>query len=40
MKILEIKKFIEKTLDNNKASNIISINLKKKSYIADYIIIS
>ena len=40
MKILKIKKFIEKTLDNNKASNIISINLKKKSYIADYMIIA
>ena len=40
MKISEIKKFIEKTLDNNKANNIISIDLKKKSYIADYMIIA
>ena len=40
MKILEIKKFIESTLDQNKASNIITINLKKKSYIADYMIIA
>ncbi len=40
MKILEIKKFIENTLDQNKASNIITINLKKKSYIADYMIIA
>tara|TARA_B100000029_G_C17436269_1_gene909787 strand:- start:568 stop:915 length:348 start_codon:yes stop_codon:yes gene_type:complete len=40
MKIIEIKKIIEKTLDENKASNIITINLKKKSYIADYMIIA
>ena len=40
MKIIEIKSVIEKILDNNKASNIISINLKKKSYIADYMIIA
>ena len=40
MEIIEIKSVIEKILDNNKASNIISINLKKKSYIADYMIIA
>ena len=40
MKILDIKKNIEKILDNNKAANIISINLKNKSYIADYMIIA
>tara|TARA_B100000123_G_scaffold115025_1_gene84670 strand:- start:245 stop:592 length:348 start_codon:yes stop_codon:yes gene_type:complete len=40
MKIIEIKKIIEKTLDKNKAQNIISINLKNKSYIADYMIIA
>ena len=40
MKISEIKNFIEKTLDNNKAKDIISIDLKKKSYIADYMIIA
>ena len=40
MKVIEIKKIIEKTLDNNKAYNIISIDLKKKSYIADYMIIA
>ena len=39
MKIPEIKKSIEKILDNNKAKNITSINLKNKSYIADYMII-
>ena len=40
MKISEIKKFIEKILDSNKAQNITSINLKNKSYIADYMIIA
>ncbi len=40
MEIVEIKKNIEKILDNNKAKNIISINLKNKSYIADYMIIA
>ena len=40
MKIIDIKKKIEKILDNNKAKNIISINLKNKSYIADYMIVA
>ena len=40
MKIIDIKKNIEKILDNNKATNITSINLKNKSYIADYMIIA
>ena len=40
MKITDIKKNIEEILDNNKATNIISINLKNKSYIADYMIIA
>ena len=40
MEISEIKKIIVKTLDQNKANNIISINLKKKSYIADYMIVA
>ena len=40
MKVSEIKKNIEKILDDNKAQNIISINLKNKSYIADYMIIA
>ena len=40
MKISEIKRFIEKILDSNKAQNITSINLKNKSYIADYMIIA
>ena len=38
MKISEIKNQIEKILDNNKAKNIVSIDLKNKSYIADYMI--
>ena len=40
MKILDIKKNIEKILDNNKAQNITSIDLENKSYIADYMIIA
>ena len=40
MKIYEIKSLIEKTLDNNKAKDITSIDLKNKSYIADYMIIA
>ena len=40
MKISKIKDNIEKILDDNKALNIKSINLKNKSYIADYMIIA
>ncbi len=40
MKILDIKKLIETILDNNKAKNIITIDLKNKSYIADYMIVA
>ena len=40
MKIAEIKNQIETILDNNKAKDIVSIDLKKKSYIADYMIIA
>ena len=40
MRISEIKKNIENILDNNKAKNIRSIDLKNKSYIADYMIIA
>ena len=35
-----LKKNIEKILDQNKAQSITAINLKKKSYIADYMIIA
>ena len=40
MKVIDIKKNIEKILDKNKAINITSIDLKNKSYIADYMIIA
>ena len=40
MEVTEIKKDIEKILDDNKAQNIICIDLKNKSYIADYMIIA
>ena len=40
MKVSDIKLNVEKILDNNKAQNITSINLKNKSYIADYMIIA
>ena len=40
MEVAEIKKNIEKILDNNKAHNVVSINLKNKSFIADYMIIA
>ncbi len=36
----DIKTIIEKILDKNKANNIVTINLKKKSYIADYMIVA
>ena len=39
-KILELKKNLLKTLDSNKALGIISIDLKNKSSIADYMIIA
>ena len=40
MRVIDIKKNIENILDNNKATNITSIDLKNKSYIADYMIIA
>ena len=40
MRVSNLKKIIESFLNNNKASNIISIDLKKKSHIADYMIIA
>ena len=40
MRIKEIKENIEKILDNNKAKNIVSISLRNKSYIADYMVIA
>lgn len=40
MEVIEIKDNIEKILDNNKAQNITIIDLKNKSYIADYMIVA
>ena len=40
MEVIEIKNNIERILDNNKAQNIATINLKNKSYIADYMIVA
>ena len=39
-KISDLKKIVIKTLDTNKAQNIISIDLKDKSSMADYMIIA
>ncbi|MDC0450168.1 ribosome silencing factor [Pelagibacteraceae bacterium] len=40
MKVSDIKNQIETILDSNKAKNIVSIDLKKKSFIADYMIVA
>ena len=40
MSVFNIKDNIEKVLDDNKAQNIICIDLKNKSYIADYMVIA
>ena len=39
-KISDLKKIVLKTLDINKAQNIITIDLKDKSSMADYMIIA
>jgi len=39
-KILDLKKNVLKTLDTNKAQDIITIDLKDKSSMADYMIIA
>jgi len=39
-KIANLKKLILKTLDTNKALDIVSIDLANKSYMADYMIIA
>ena len=39
-KILNLKKIVLKTLDSNKALDIVSIDLANKSSIADYMIIA
>ena len=40
MEVKQIKEKIEFTLNKNKANNIVIINLKRKSHIADYMIIA
>ena len=40
MEVKKIKKIIENSLNKHKANNIIIIDLKKKSYIADYMVIA
>ena len=40
MGIIDIKKNIERILDDNKALNVTCIDLKNKSYIADYMVIA
>ena len=40
MEVIEIKNKIKKILDNNKAQNIATIDLKNKSYIADYMVVA
>tara|TARA_Y100001958_G_C20995120_1_gene381146 strand:- start:232 stop:579 length:348 start_codon:yes stop_codon:yes gene_type:complete len=40
MEVKKIKKLIENTLNRNKANNIVTIDLKQKSYIADYMIVA
>ena len=40
MRVISIKNNIEKILDDNKAHNITCIDLKNKSYIADYMVIA
>ena len=40
MEVKKIKKLIENTLNKNKANNIVAIDLKRKSYIADYMIVA
>ena len=39
-KISDLKHIVIKTLDSNKAQDIVSINLKDKSSMADYMIIA
>ena len=40
MKVTDLKKDVEKILDKHKAKDITAINLKNKSFIADYMIIA
>tara|TARA_B100000965_G_C19504552_1_gene719029 strand:- start:735 stop:1082 length:348 start_codon:yes stop_codon:yes gene_type:complete len=40
MEVKKIKSIIENTLNKNKANNVVTIDLKRKSYIADYMIVA
>ena len=40
MEAIKLKDIIEKTLDVNKARDVVVIDLKRKTYIADYMIIA
>ena len=40
MEIAKLKKIIEKTLNKNKAKNIVSLNLKGETSIADYMVVA
>ena len=40
MEVNKIKRLIENILNKNKANNIVTIDLKQKSYIADYMIVA
>ena len=40
MDAIKLKDIIEKTLDVNKARDVVVIDLKRKTYIADYMIIA
>ena len=40
MEVKKIKRIIENKLNKNKANNIVTIDLKNKTYIADYMIVA
>ena len=40
MEVKKIKKIVEKSLNNSKAKNTVFIDIRKKSFIADFIVIS
>ena len=40
MEVKKIKKIVEKSLNNSKANNTVFIDIRKKSFIADFIVIS
>ena len=40
MEVKKIRKIVEKSLNNSKAKNTVFIDIRKKSFIADFIVIS